>query len=91
MQIKKEELKKISALCKININESENKKFSNQISQVFDCINKIKKYKFLDKKFEKQGKEKKLRKDVVLENDSNQLIDQFNEKEGNLLKVKKVL
>ena len=66
---------------KININDGEIRKFSDQISNVFDCINRIKKYKFLDKKFAKQNKEKELRKDEIVNYNSSELISQFNEKE----------
>lgn len=89
--ITKEDLEKISKLSKIDIKKTKTEEFTKQMSKIFDYIDKIKKYKFLSKKYISQESQNKLRDDVVINNNAEDIIREFNDKENNLLKVKKVL
>ena len=89
--ITNKDLQKLSKLSRIDIRENEYQIFSNQISRIFEYIDKIKKYKFSENKPLIKTQKNQLRKDIAISSDTEDLILEFSNKENNLLKVNKVL
>ncbi len=91
MIISGDELKNISKLAKLEISSKESKKFTLQLGNIFDYIRKIQNYEFLKDIKDENDKPLELRKDIVIESETENLIDQFSDRDKNFLKVKKVL
>ncbi|MDD3284684.1 MAG: aspartyl/glutamyl-tRNA amidotransferase subunit C [Patescibacteria group bacterium] len=88
---KKDELKKIAYLARLEIKDNESDSFFSKILGVLDYMKKVQDHKFLKKEGVVFEKDILLRNDDVINTKDKYLIDQFIEKENNLLKVKKVL
>ncbi len=91
MIISSNELTNISKLAKLEISGKESKKFTLQLGNIFDYIRKIQNYKFSQDVKNENDKPLELRKDVVIESETENLVDQFSDRDKNFLKVKKVL
>lgn len=88
---KKEELKKIAYLARLEIKDSESDSFFSKVLGVLDYMRKVQDHKFLKKLEIEDEKEVFLRGDNVTNFEDKNLTNQFTDIEDNLLKVKKVL
>jgi len=86
-----EEVKKLADLARIKISPKEIKKFTKQLSDILDYVQKVQEYEFKCSKYNPQDKISKLRQDKVLSSKSEKIIQQFSDHQGRLLKVKKIL
>ena len=91
MPINKEELEKLSQLSRIRISKGEADKFCDKLNKIIKYVAKVQEYKFSNTDFKSPESKTKLRKDEVVQKDTEHLVEQFTDKENNLLKVKKVL
>ena len=91
MSINESELEKLSQLSRIRISKSEADKFCDKLNKIIKYVAKVQEYKFSNTDFQKPENKTKLRKDEVVQKDTEHLVEQFTDKENNLLKVKKVL
>ena len=89
--MKTEEVKKLADLSRIKVSKGEIKEFTKQLSDILSYVNKIQEYKFIAQEYKSDDKIAELREDQVIQNDGEDLIKQFSDHEGNLLKVKKIL
>jgi len=89
--MKTEEVKKLADLSRIKVSKGEIKEFTKQLSDILSYVNKIQEYKFIAQEYKSDDKIAELREDQVIQNDGEDLIKQFSDQEGNLLKVKKIL
>ena len=94
--MKAEEVKKIADLSRIKISQKEIKEFSGQLSDILSYVNKVQEYDFIAKKYDSLGEVSKLREDKVGRDAmhcvcTEEIIKQFSDRSGKLLKVKKIL
>lgn len=89
--MKVEEVKKLADLSRIKISQSEIKEFTKQLSDILSYVKKVQSYKFMAKKYDSQDKVPELREDLVVPEKPEEIIEQFNDHSGKLLKVKKIL
>lgn len=89
--MKAEEVKKLSDLSRIKVSAKEIKEFTEQLSAILGYVNKVQDYKFVGKKYDLDDKIAKLREDKVRAEEPEEIIKQFSDKSGKLLKVKKIL
>lgn len=88
---RKDELKKIAYLARLEIKDSESDSFFSKILGVLDYMRKVQDHKFLKKVESEENKNIYLRDDEIVNTEDKYLTDQFSSIEDNLLKVKKVL
>ena len=89
--MKAEEVKKLSDLSRIKVSKQEIKEFAEQLSAILGYVNKVQEYDFVAKKYDSDNKIVQLREDKVQSKESEEIIKQFSDKSGKLLKVKKIL
>jgi len=89
--MKAEEVKKLSNLSRIKVSKQEINEFAKQLSDILSYVNKVQEYKFVAKEYESNDEIVKLREDKVSSEESEEIIKQFSDQSGKLLKVKKIL
>ena len=89
--MKAEEVKKLSDLSRIKVSKQEIDEFTKQLSDILSYVNKVQEYDFVAKKYDLNDEVIKLRVDKVISKESEEIIKQFSDKSGKLLKVKKIL
>ncbi len=89
--MKEEDIKKLSDLSRIKISKKEINEFTKQLSDILDYVNKVQGYKFIAQKYKSDDEITELREDKVINKDNEDLIKQFSDQDGKLLKVKKIL
>jgi aspartyl/glutamyl-tRNA(Asn/Gln) amidotransferase C subunit len=89
--MKTEEVKKLVDLSRIKVSVKEIKEFTEQLSSVLAYVDKVRDYKFIGKRYDSNDKIARLREDEVQIKEPKEIIDQFSDREGRLLKVKKIL
>ncbi len=89
--LKKEEIKKIANLARIELSNKDIQEFSGQLSKILDYVNKVQNYSFSSIKPKEDQNSSNLRKDEIKKFDGQEIIKQFSDKEKKLLKVKKIL
>jgi len=88
----KKEVKKLSDLARIKISKKEIEQFTKQLGDILSYVNKVQGYEFKAKKYNFSEKKAELRKDKVFNYEEKEnIIKQFSDKSGKLLKVKKIL
>jgi len=90
-----EEIDKIANLARLELNEQEKKMYASQLSVVFDYVKMLEEVETegIQETCQVTGLEDVFREDIVKECDEEtrkKLIEQFPERVGDLLKVKKV-
>lgn len=85
------EVKKLADLSRIKLSQKKVKKFTEQLSDILGYVNKVQEYEFVAQKYDFQDKVPKLREDLVALEKTEEIIKQFSDQSGKLLKVKKVL
>jgi len=89
--MKAEEVKKLSDLSRIKVSQKEIKEFTKQLSDILSYVNKVQEYEFVAQKYDSNDEVVKLREDIVHPQESEEIIKQFSDQSGKLLKVKKIL
>jgi aspartyl/glutamyl-tRNA(Asn/Gln) amidotransferase C subunit len=89
--MKAEEVKKLAELSRIKISQKEIKEFTEQLSSILDYVNKVQEYKFVSQKHDSLDEVPELREDLVAPEETEEIIKQFSDHSGKLLKVKKIL
>lgn len=89
--MKSEEVQKLADLARIKISKKEIKEFSSQLGDILDYVNKVQNYEFIGKEEKFSEDITKLREDNVSGSEPEEIIKQFSDQRGNLLKVKKIL
>ncbi len=96
MKLKKAEVEKIAALARISLSDSEKKKFQTELSSILGFVEKLKKLNTdkVEPTYQVSGLENIWREDEIFSADAKEkeeIIDNFPDKEDNLLKVPKIL
>jgi aspartyl-tRNA(Asn)/glutamyl-tRNA(Gln) amidotransferase subunit C len=89
--MKKEDVKKLAELSRIKVSQKDINEFTEQLSDILSYVNKVQEYKFVAKKYDSQDEIHDLREDKIISEESEELINQFSDRSGKLLKVKKIL
>ena len=89
--MKEKDVKKLSDLSRIKVSKKEINEFTKQLSDILNYVNKVQEYKFVAKKYKSDDEVVKLREDKIIQEDNEDLIKQFSDQDGKLLKVKKIL
>ncbi len=95
MKLTREEIEHIASLARIELSEAEKSMYADQLSEIFDFIRQLNAIPTEDIPITAQvtGLENVTREDIVKACDAEtqrKIIEQFPEREGNLLKVKAV-
>ncbi|MCX7779057.1 MAG: Asp-tRNA(Asn)/Glu-tRNA(Gln) amidotransferase subunit GatC [Patescibacteria group bacterium] len=90
MAISNKQVEHIAYLARLKLNEKEKKKFSKELSQILDFIEKLKEAETSQIEPFSSDLKNVFRKDEIKGQKSEDLLEQVPEKEGNFIKTKPI-